>query len=197
MDFKKYRILISVVAIIIAMGTVMNNIDWFLKILFPIHYKDLIYENAIYYDIDPYLVAAIIKTESKFYEKAISSKNARGLMQIAPITGKWASEELHIENYTEELLFIPNINIRIGCWYLSVLRKEFDGNLQLMLAAYNGGSGNVSKWLKDPRYSKDGTKLHDIPFYETKNYVEKVMRNYSIYRFIYTENAAIQWSFIF
>ena len=167
------------------MGMILSNTDWLLKILFPIHYKELIYDNATYYDIDPYLVAAIIKIESKFFEKAISSKNARGLMQIAPITGKWASEELQIENYTEELLFVPDVNIRIGCWYLSKLRQEFNGNLQLMLAAYNGGSGNVNKWLRDPKYSEDGIRLHEIPFYETKNYVEKVMKNYSIYRIVY------------
>ena len=118
-------------------------------------------------------------------EKAISPKNARGLMQIAPITGKWASEELQLINYSESSLFIPNVNIHIGCWYISKLRKEFNGNLRLMLAAYNGGSGNVKKWLQDPRYSVDGKTLKDIPFKETKEYVEKVSKYYRIYRAIY------------
>jgi len=184
-NLRRYRIFILIIFIIVIAGVIINNTDWLLKIVFPIHYNELISSNANEYDIDPYLVAAIIKVESKFYEKAISTKNARGLMQISPITGKWASEELQIMNYSENLLFIPNVNINIGCWYLSKLRKEFNGNLRLILAAYNGGSGNVTKWLQDPRYSEDGKTLKDIPFNETKDYVEKVLKYYKIYRTIY------------
>lgn len=171
--------------LVIFTAVLINNADWLLKIAFPIHYDEIINENAEVYGIDPYLVAAIIKVESKFDEKAVSHKNARGLMQISPITGKWASEELEISDYNEDALFIPSTNIKIGCWYINQLRKEFGNNLKLILAAYNGGSGNVRKWLNDSRYSKDGENLDDIPFKETKNYVDKVIKYYKIYSIIY------------
>lgn len=156
-----------------------------LKIVYPIHYRSLIEKYSKEYNLDPLLVASIIRAESKFDEKAVSSKGAKGLMQISSMTGKWASEELGIKNYTEELLFNPNINIKIGCWYLSILNKEFNNNLFLVLAAYNGGSGNVNKWLKDIRYSDDGVTLKDIPFLETKAYVKKVHKNLKMYKYLY------------
>ncbi|MCG4722862.1 transglycosylase SLT domain-containing protein, partial [Alistipes putredinis] len=75
------------------------------------------------------------------------------------------------------------------CWYLSKLYKEFN-DLDLVIAAYNGGSGNVNKWLNDEAYSKDGNKLHEIPFNETKNYLGKVKENYIIYKSLYGEEEA-------
>ncbi len=157
------------------------------KIIYPIYYEDIIRKYAKEYDLDPYLIAAIIRTESKFDENAKSHREAKGLMQISPITGEWASKELKIDKYDETFLFIPEMNIMIGCWYLNRLRNEFNGNLELMLAAYNGGSGNVNKWLKDIRYSKDGKVLEDIPFPETKNYVKKVKKSYKVYQMLYRE----------
>lgn len=171
--------------LVISLGLAVNSFRWAIKILYPLHYKELIFKYAQDYDLDPYLVAAIIRTESKFYEKAQSGKNARGLMQIAPITGEWASKELNVNEYDAEMLFIPDLNIMMGCWYLDRLRREFDNSLPLMLAAYNGGSGNVRKWLRDPRYSSDGIVLDHIPFDETKAYVDKVLKSYKIYNMIY------------
>lgn len=137
------------------------------------------------FNVDPYLIAAIINVESKYDKYAMSSKEARGLMQIAPITGKWASEELNIEDFTLEDLFDPELNIMVGAWYLNILSKEFDNNLQLILAAYNAGSGNVVKWLQNEIYSEDGKTLKEIPFTETKEYVKKVENNIKIYRLLY------------
>lgn len=151
------------------------------NIFYPLGYRELIVDNSEKYDLDPYLVASIINVESNFRKEAVSRRNARGLMQIAEITGNWASEELDFINYSHEDLLDPELNIEIGSWYLSVLNREFDGNLELILAAYNGGSGNVRNWLKDERYSKDGLSLHEIPFKETREYIEKVNRNYYIY----------------
>ncbi|MEW9123035.1 MAG: lytic transglycosylase domain-containing protein [Thermotaleaceae bacterium] len=184
-DLKKYRNLLFLFLTAIVIIFASNSSKWVAKLLYPFYYQELIFQYANNYDIDPYLIAAIIRTESKFYEKAQSRKNARGLMQIAPITGEWASKELAFAEYDEEMLFIPELNIMIGCWYLDRLRLEFKNNLPLMLAAYNGGSGNVRKWLKDPRYSEDGQTLRDIPFNETKAYVDKVLNSYKIYNIIY------------
>lgn len=184
-DLRKFRRLVIVVIIVAFFGILLNNMDWVLKVIYPIHYREIINQYAEEYNIDPYLVAAIIRTESKFYEKAKSSKDARGLMQVSPITGNWAAKELMIENYDQEMLYIPDTNVKIGCWYLHKLNGEFDGNLQLILAAYNGGSGNVNKWLNNPKYSDDGNYLKEIPFNETKEYVKKVIRTHKIYKTIY------------
>lgn len=135
------------------------------------------------YGIDDSLVYSVIKVESKFNKKAVSKRNAKGLMQISEITQNWAQEELGLENID---IFDPETNIKIGCWYLNKLFKEFN-DLDLVITAYNGGSGNVSKWLKNDAYSIDGNKLHEIPFEETKNYLEKVKENYRVYKALYRE----------
>lgn len=155
------------------------------SILYPMGYKEEIKEYSFKNDLDPFLVAAIVNVESNYNKEAVSPKDARGLMQIGPQTGLWAKQELEIENYTEDLLFDPETNIKIGTWYLTRLESEFNGNLDTMLAAYNAGSGNVSKWLEDAEYSKDNENLYNIPFEETKEYVKKVKRNHKIYTIIY------------
>ncbi|MDR7870290.1 MAG: lytic transglycosylase domain-containing protein [Tissierellaceae bacterium] len=156
-----------------------------ISILYPYDYIDLINKYSDEYDIDPLLVAAIINVESKYNKDAVSPKDARGLMQIGPTTGQWAGEELNIVNYNPNMLFIPETNIRIGTWYLSKLKAEFGNNLDLVLAAYNAGSGNVQKWRLDSAFSKDGINLDNIPFKETAEYLVKVKANYKIYDSIY------------
>ncbi len=184
-DLRRYRVLIVVIASIIILVFLALGIMQMMKIFYPLEYKDLIEKYAKEYELDPLLITSIIWVESKYDNRAVSSKGAKGLMQIASITGTWAAEELEIDNYNEDLLYNPKVNIRIGCWYLDKLRKEFDGNISLILAAYNGGSGNVNKWLNDLRYSDDGYNLKKIPFRETELYLEKVNSSYKIYKFLY------------
>lgn len=166
----------------------------YFMINYPLSYQTLIKKYSEKYDVDPYLVAAIINVESKFDKNAVSNKNARGLMQIAPITGKWASEELNIDDFDVDDLFDPELNIMIGSWYLNVLSQEFDNNLQLILAAYNAGSGNVVRWLQNKMYSEDGKSLMIIPFNETKDFVKKVQKNISIYKILYEDEFAYEIS---
>lgn len=166
----------------------------YFMINYPLSYQTLIKKYSEKYDVDPYLVAAIINVESKFDKNAVSNKNARGLMQIAPITGKWASEELNIDDFDVEDLFDPELNIMIGSWYLNILSQEFDNNLQLILAAYNAGSGNVVRWLQNKMYSEDGKSLMIIPFTETKDFVKKVQKNISIYKILYEDEFAYEIS---
>lgn len=154
---------------------------------YPLYYKSYIGEFADKYDIDPYLVISIINVESGYDKDAVSRKDARGLMQIAESTGEWAAEKLEIENYDKEILFDPKTNIEIGTWYLKNLAGEFDAKRDLVLAAYNGGSGNVNKWLKDKEYSSDGKKLDKIPFKETENYLKKVKSDYESYKKLYKD----------
>jgi soluble lytic murein transglycosylase len=156
-----------------------------LSFIFPIAYKDEIYKYSKEYNLDPFLVAAIINVESKYNKDAISNKDARGLMQIGEQTGTWGAEVLGIEDFNPDMLFNPELNVRIGTWYLSQLKKEFNNDIPLVLAAYNAGSGNVTKWLQDERYSKDGNNLYKIPYKETEEYLEKVEFNHKIYRILY------------
>lgn len=161
--------------------------DRVMSFIYPLEYEAIIDKHSKEYGVDKYLVASIIKVESGFREGAVSNRGAIGLMQIMPKTGLWAGEKLGIE-IVEEDLYNPDINIRIGTWYIASLIEEFDGNLENALAAYNGGVGNVYKWLNNPEYSKDGTTLYRIPFSETENYVVKVKENYEHYKDIYGGN---------
>ncbi len=159
--------------------------SFYMGIRYPLIYNDIVVRNSNEYNLDPYLVASIINVESSYDPDAISLKDAKGLMQIGTQTGKWASEVLEIQDYKEEMLFDPEINIKIGTWYLNRLYNEFNQDLDLVLMAYNAGSGNVSKWLNNTEYCKDGINIDNIPFNETKNYVEKVNKNYKVYKLIY------------
>jgi len=149
-------------------------------------YPDIVMEMSAEYQVDPYLVAAVIHCESSNNKEAVSPVGAMGLMQIMPDTGGWIAEKLELEGFTQQQLFEPELNIRFGCWYLDYLSKKFDGNRTSVLAAYNGGPGNVEKWLADDRYSADG-QLTDIPFPETERYIEKVQRAYEKYLTLYKE----------
>ena len=154
------------------------------KRTYRLMYPDLIGQYAAENAIDPYLVAAVIHTESSNLPEAVSRSGAAGLMQIMPDTGAWIAEKLEIADFTTERLFEPALNIRFGCWYLRFLMDTFEGDRQLILAAYHAGQGNVARWLEDPEIATDG-QLTNIPFGETEHYVEKVQRAYEKYRTLY------------
>lgn len=147
-------------------------------------YPDIVTEMAAEYGVDPYLAAAVIHCESSNNKDAVSPVGAVGLMQIMPDTGAWIAEKLEMEDFTEERLFEPEVNVRMGCWYIDYLTDRFHGNMTLVLAAYNAGPGNVQKWLEDERISENGT-LTEIPFPETERYIEKVQRAYEKYLTLY------------
>ncbi len=176
--FKKV-LLISIMLLTVVLCINYNQIE---KIFYPTEYSEYVEKYSKEYKVDKYLIYSIIKTESKFNPDAVSSKGASGLMQITEQTALWASRELDIKNVN---MRDPETNIRMGTWYLHRLNKEFKGDLNLMISAYNGGSGNVRKWLKSSEYSSDGKSLTQIPFKETSQYTEKVLKNYRKYKEIY------------
>ena len=114
---SKLRILL-LVAILLAI-IIAGSFKAILKLMYPIKYKELVFQYAGENNIDPYLVFSIIKAESGFDPDATSRKNARGLMQITDSTGNWGAEKLEIDNFIVDDLYLPEINIRIGCWYIS------------------------------------------------------------------------------
>ena len=147
-------------------------------------YADEIQMYAGKYDLDPFLIAAVIHCESANIPDAVSRSGAIGLMQVMPQTGEWIAEKLDMENFSEHRLNEPAVNIEMGCWDLSFLYDRYDGNLTNMLAAYNAGHGNADKWLRDESLSQEG-QLREIPFKETEDYVEKVLRAYDKYKALY------------
>lgn len=183
--FSIKRAIKNLVSLVLTLGFFIIIASVIIATLYPVGYKDHINRYSKEYNLDPFLVASVINVESKYDKNATSPKDARGLMQIGESTGQWASEVLAIDSYTSDMLYDPEINIRIGTWYLNQLNKEFDNNLDLVLAAYNAGSGNVNKWLLDEEYSKNGEDIHTIPFKETKNYLKRVNLNYEVYSRVY------------
>lgn len=175
------RALVGILIILLSTFTAR----WVLyNVMYPYEYKEFVDKHSKEYNLDPLFVLAVIKAESNFDSDAKSYKDAHGLMQLTDDTARWASKEMQIEQYDVSMLMDPEFNISMGCWYIDNLYKEFN-NLDLVLAAYNGGRGNVNKWLNDYQYSKDGKMLDYIPFKETDKYVKRVKVNYNIYKFLY------------
>ena len=145
--------------------------------LFPVKFETEIEQACAESGVERAVVFSLINVESHFDENASSSKGAVGLMQIMPGTAQEVAISLGIKDFD---LQEPEQNIRIGTAYLAKLLKRFE-DLKVALASYNAGPSNVSAWLKDERYSDDGKTLKDIPFAETKNYIEKFEKNYRYY----------------
>jgi soluble lytic murein transglycosylase len=173
-------------ALLLALGALLYfGSRWLVAYFYPLHYREMLFKRAQENGLDPFLVAAVIRTESHFHSGATSSQGARGLMQIMPDTGEWVAGQLKIQ-YSPQMLYDPDYNMRIGCWYLANLQQQFDGDVVLALAAYNGGHGNVTKWLQERQWTGENHTLEQIPFKETRLYVANVLRDFERYRRIYS-----------
>src|SRR5262249_22550470 len=129
----------------------------------------------------------IIRQESEFYSAAVSPAGARGLMQLMPATARQTAQRLKLRYDLEKLTADESYNLRLGTQFLQQLVERYDGLYPLAAAAYNGGPGNVTKWLSrygDPREGKVDLVdwIESIPFEETRNYVHRVLENLAIYR---------------
>lgn len=190
MEGKK-KIIIAVVCIIVASvaigfiyDAVMNRAE---ARDYPREYSEYVEKWAKEYGVPEYIVYSVIKAESDFDPNTVSSADAVGLMQIRAAESSNTFEYIAGmvgDKYDPSLHFDPNTNIKYGTYYLSYLYSKFD-NWSTVFAAYNGGEGNVSKWLKDPTCSLDGKTLYRIPFTETSNYVKKVNGYCKAYRRLY------------
>ena len=173
--------LLAALTVIVAINSSRRLLERF----FPIKYNKYVDKYSMKYGVDPFLVYAMIKAESGFDSDAVSHKKAIGLMQIIEKTGFWAAEEIGMQGFSVEELYNPEVNIHIGCWYLDNLMKEFNGNLDLVIAAYNGGSGNVKKWINNKQIDENNVLIDNIPFGETKRYVKRVKLYTKIYKKLY------------
>lgn len=161
-----------------------NWMSWF----YPIYYKAEIREHSITYDMDPFLVAAIIRVETNYKTGRESKKGALGLMQLMPDTAKWALEKAKLPDVSlQQLKREPSANIELGTWYLSSLSRQFDGNRTAVIAAYNAGPGKVKSWLEKGNWDGTAASVKDIPFGETRHYVQRVIYYYDQYTEIYSE----------
>lgn len=153
--------------------------------LYPFPYRDTVERYAERYRVDCYLVAAVIKVESKFQHDVRSHRGAVGLMQLMPDTADWIAQRLGERDYQEMELHDPDRNIRYGIWYLADLEAEFKGNDVLALAAYNAGRGNVRGWMEDYGWKDDFSDVQAIPYKETRAYVKQVLSLQGKYRKLY------------
>ena len=182
---KKKKSLIAFLFWVLILFIILFSIPIVIKIFMPLEYTESIIANSRKYNLDPVLVAAVIKTESNFRSEALSSQDARGLMQITPTTGQWIAYKLGEKKFNEQKLYDADTNIRFGCWYIKYLYDYYDNDKMLAFAAYNGGIGNVDKWLNDKNLSHDGKTLDTIPYKETRNFVKRIDLYYKIYYWLY------------
>ena len=155
-----------------------------LKVVFPLSYWPLIRLNSLNYDLDPYMIAALIAQESTFVPDIRSHANAIGLMQLVPSTGRRYARTLKLRRYSTSLLKTPETNVKLGTAYFSDLRRRFGGD-HYALASYNAGEYRVARWIAERPGLDQDEFIDDIPFPETQNYVKKILGTSEDYRRLY------------
>ncbi len=152
--------------------------------LFPRAYWDDLERFARSNKLDPFLVASLIRQESEFNPNAISRAQAYGLMQLLPSTGRKVAHQMGLRFSSDELLS-PTPNLRLGMRHFRELLDHFDGKTEYALAAYNAGASRVDSWLQQGPYRDQAEFVESIPFTETREYVQAILRNASVYRKLY------------
>lgn len=155
--------------------------------IYPLEYEEFILDSAEATGADPYLVMAIIRVETKFDPDKTSRVGAQGLMQLMPETVDLAVQRGGFSPAFRDYVNDPAINIRMGSWYLAALNREFKGNKVAVMAAYNAGPGNVHKWLDQGIWDGTRQNVHQIPFGETRHYIQRVTFYYEKYKQIYSD----------
>ncbi len=152
------------------------------RILFPEPYWDTIKAESAKNNLDPYLVASLIRQESEFNPSVVSYANAWGLMQLLPSVGRAMAREEGMTHFETYQLLDPETNIRLGTRYLRHMLDRFGGVPEYALAAYNAGDNRVADWQAAGPYHGMDEFVESIPFTQTREYVEAILRNIEIYR---------------
>ena len=158
--------------------------DEFWRYLYPLPYGDDLRSRAEPHDLDPYLVAGLIRQESEFNPRAVSRAGAIGLMQVMPRTARETAGRLGMP-YATSKLYEPDYSMRLGTFHLRQVIDQFDGVLEYALAAYNAGATRAKEWLSWREYAEPAEFVETIPFTETRGYVQAVLRNRELYRRLY------------
>jgi len=153
--------------------------------LFPRAYWTDLKRFSVANGLDPYLVASLIRQESEFNPAAVSRANAVGLMQLLPRTGKAVARQEKLRRYSPSQLYTAPMNLELGTRYFRGMVDKFGGSFEYALAAYNAGSDRVEEWLGQGTYRDPQEFVESIPFTETREYVQAILRNASVYRQVY------------
>jgi soluble lytic murein transglycosylase len=161
-----------------------------LKLLYPIYFSTPVSEAGHKNRIDPYLIQALMREESYFNEFAISSSNARGLMQLLPATAKDVAGWESIDHFQTSDLFLPEVNIRLGSRYLAYLHQLFNGNAMPAVGAYNGGPNAMKRWVSNSTIlaSDPDMFVERIPYEQSRDYIKKVFAGYWNYTRLYSHS---------
>jgi soluble lytic murein transglycosylase len=186
---RAFRLLVPVV-VIVAIGlaaywlvSARTVVPVLTEKLYPIHYQQGIARVADRYDLDPYLVAAMVRTESDYDPKAVSHAGAVGLMQLMPDTAEWITRLDSWKGPKNPTLTDPDDSLELGACYLAYLTKRFAGDMVAAVAAYNAGQGAVDDWLAAGTH--DALQLADIHFQETRDFVKRVEHFRDLYKRTY------------
>jgi peptidoglycan lytic transglycosylase len=171
---------LALVALLAALPFILKTPETVRRTIYPLEYEGTIREVSAAHDLEPTLVAAVVYTESRFRPEVQSHRGAYGLMQLLPRTATFIRDRSGIEGDYRD----PRVNLRMGAWYLSYLEDRYMGDERLMLAAYNSGEGQVDAWISEKGFDVG----EDIPFQETREYVENVLQARQIYEELYGRN---------
>ena len=163
----------------------------FWQLSYPRPYSATVELAAAEFDVDPLLIWAVMREESRYDPEALSYVGARGLMQVMPSSQAWIAEQLG-EDISPGDAFAPKASIRMGAWFLHFLVNYFEGDLELAIAAYNGGAGSVESWQADPRVSDRDDLLRWIGYGETREYLERVSLSYRVYQALYGSGGDVE-----
>jgi soluble lytic murein transglycosylase len=153
--------------------------------LFPRPFWPDLKKFSVANGLDPYLVASLIRQESEFNPIAVSRANAVGLMQLLPRTGKLVAHQVAMKRYNPSQLYTAPVNLELGTHYFRGMVDQFGGSFEQALAAYNAGSDRVEDWMGQGKYRDAAEFVESIPFTETREYVQAIMRNANVYRQLY------------
>jgi soluble lytic murein transglycosylase len=153
--------------------------------LFPRPFWDDLKRNSVEHQLDPYLVASLIRQESEFNPAAVSRANAMGLMQLLPSVGRGLAREMKIRNFSTGDLLQPGTNLQLGTRYFKKVVDHYDGHIEYALAAYNAGEDRVEEWRKRGEFKDMEEFVESIPFTETREYVQAILRNAVFYKLLY------------
>ncbi|MEK7750408.1 MAG: transglycosylase SLT domain-containing protein, partial [Acidobacteriota bacterium] len=157
----------------------------FWKLAFPLGFRAELEKYCRQRSLDSFLFAALVRQESEFSPKAVSRSKAYGLAQVLPSTGRGLARKLGVRRFTASMLFQPDVNLNLGTYMFRSLVDQYGGRLEPALAAYNAGKSRADAWLQWGEFREPSEFIETIPFTETRNYVQIVLRNAAMYRRLY------------
>jgi len=179
------RVIVGLLIGALLIGLFVYSQRLYLKKAYPVKYSELVEKYCQEYELDPLFVYSVIRTESDFTENAVSSANARGLMQFTKDTFDWVKSKLKYTESTFDSMYDAETSVRYGVYLISYLSDVLESDVNV-LCGYHAGINCAREWLEDEQISTDGNiNIEHIPYPDTKQYVNKVLETYQIYQKLY------------